>query len=161
LPGYSDPAPDRKTNLPDTCPCTPITRVFIFSIFYQAGEGINSMCSVKSYYHTALILHRLTSYILLYSLFQFIVLLVCLCREVICSFPFITYTVDISIVTEPLPSYQQFLIVGFCGYESCTRCLATASLKHTYFLRYFGPLGRMPHFSLLIRFLIQSGKRGK
>jgi hypothetical protein len=47
--------------------------------------------------------------------------------------------------------------------ESCTRCLATARLEHTYFLRYFGPLGRMPHFSLLILFLIliQSGKRGK
>jgi hypothetical protein len=71
--------------------------------------------------------------------------------------------VDISVVTEPLPSYQQFLIVAFHGYESCTRCLATAKLEHTYFIRYFGPLGRMPHFSLLILFLIlrQSGKRGK
>jgi hypothetical protein len=30
-----------------------------------------------------------------------------------------------------------------------------------YFLRYFGPLGRMPHFFLLILFLIliQSGKK--
>jgi hypothetical protein len=67
------------------------------------------------------------------------------------------------VVTEPLPSYQQFLIVGFRGYESCTRCLATAKLEHTYFLRYFGPSGRIPHFSLLILFLtlIQSGKRGK
>jgi hypothetical protein len=66
-------------------------------------------------------------------------------------------------VTEPLPSYQQFLIVGFRWYESCTRCLATAKLEHTYFLRYFGLLGRMPHFSQLILFLIliQSGKRGK
>jgi hypothetical protein len=64
---------------------------------------------------------------------------------------------------EPLPSYQQFLIVGFGGYESCTRCLATARLEHTYFLRYFGSLGRMTHFSLLILFLIliQSGKKGK
>jgi hypothetical protein len=49
----------------------------------------------------------------------------------------------------------------FRGYESCTRCLATARLKHTYVLRYFGPLGRMPHFTQLILFLIQSGKRGK
>jgi hypothetical protein len=36
-----------------------------------------------------------------------------------------------------------------------------ARLEHTYFLRYFGPLGRMPHSSLLILFLIQTGKRGK
>jgi hypothetical protein len=66
-------------------------------------------------------------------------------------------------VTEHLPSYEQLLFVGLRGYESCTRCLATASLEHTYFLRYFGPLGRMSHFSLLILFLIliQSGKRGK
>jgi hypothetical protein len=71
--------------------------------------------------------------------------------------------VDISVVTELLPSYQQFLIVGLLGYESCTRCLATAKLEHTYFLGCFGPLGRMPHFSLLILFLIliQSGKRRK
>jgi hypothetical protein len=40
-------------------------------------------------------------------------------------------------------------------------------LEHAYiypfFLRYFGHLGRMPHFSLLILFLIliKSGKRGK
>jgi hypothetical protein len=27
---------------------------------------------------------------------------------------------DISVVTEPLSSYQQFLIAGFRGYESCT-----------------------------------------
>jgi hypothetical protein len=51
--------------------------------------------------------------------------------------------------------------------ESCTRCLAMPRLEHIYiyqfFLRYFGPLGRMPHFSLPILFLIliQSGKRGK
>jgi hypothetical protein len=46
---------------------------------------------------------------------------------------------------------------------SRTRCLATARLQHTYFLRYFGPLGRMPHLFLLILLLIliQSGKRGK
>jgi hypothetical protein len=75
--------------------------------------------------------------------------------------------VDISVVTEPLPSYQQLLIAGFRGYESCTRCLAMNRLEHTYiypfFLRYFGPFGRMPHFSLLILFLIliQSGKGGK
>jgi hypothetical protein len=43
--------------------------------------------------------------------------------------------VDIAVVIEPLPSYQQFLIVGFCGYESCTPCLAMARLEHTYFLR--------------------------
>jgi hypothetical protein len=55
-----------------------------------------------------------------------------MCREVICSFPFISYAVDISLVTEPLPSYQQFPIVGFRGYESCTRCLATARLEHIY-----------------------------
>jgi hypothetical protein len=49
-------------------PCTPIPRVFIFPVFYQAGEGINSMCSVKSYCnYTALILHQLASCILLYS----------------------------------------------------------------------------------------------
>jgi hypothetical protein len=67
-PGYSDPAPDRKTDLPDTCPCTPIPRVFISPNFYQAAEEMNSICSVKSYCnHTALILHRLTSCILLYS----------------------------------------------------------------------------------------------
>jgi hypothetical protein len=47
--------------------------------------------------------------------------------------------VDISVVTEPFPSYQQFLIVVFRGYKSCTRCLAMARLEHTYFLRYFGP----------------------
>jgi hypothetical protein len=72
-------------------------------------------------------------------------------------------TVDISVVTEPLPSYQQFFIVGFRRYELCTRCLATAKLQNTYLLRYFGPLGRIPRFSLLILFLIliQSGKRGK
>jgi hypothetical protein len=58
--------------------------------------------------------------------------------------------VDISVVTEPLPRYQQFLIVGFRGYESCTRCVAMPRLEHTYFLGYFGPMGRMPHFSLLI-----------
>jgi hypothetical protein len=29
--------------------------------------------------------------------------------------------------------------------ESCTRCMATARLEHTYFLRYFGPFVRMPH----------------
>jgi hypothetical protein len=71
--------------------------------------------------------------------------------------------VDIFVVTEPLPSYEQFLIVGFRGYESCTRCLATARLEHIYFLKYFGPLGRMPHLSLLILFLIltQSDKREK
>jgi hypothetical protein len=67
----------------------------------------------------------------------------------------------ISVVTEPLPSYQQFHIVGFRGYKSCTRCLATTRLERTYFLRCFGPLGRMLHFSLLKLFLIQSGKRGK
>jgi hypothetical protein len=69
----------------------------------------------------------------------------------------------VAVVTEPLPSYQQILIVCFCGYESCTCCLATAMLEHTYFLRYFGPLGKMPYFSLFILFLIliQSGKRGK
>jgi hypothetical protein len=67
----------------------------------------------------------------------------------------------VAVFTEPLPSYQQFLIAGFRGYESCTCCLATVKLEHTYFLRYFGPLGRMPHFSLLIIFLIfiQSGKK--
>jgi hypothetical protein len=66
-------------------------------------------------------------------------------------------------VTEQLPRYQQFLIVGFRGYESCTRCLALARLEYTYFLRHFGPLGRMPHFSLLMLFLIliEIGKRGK
>jgi hypothetical protein len=32
---------------------------------------------------------------------------------------------------------------------------------YPFFLRYFGLLGRMPHFSLLKLFLIQSGKRGK
>jgi hypothetical protein len=71
--------------------------------------------------------------------------------------------VNISVVTEPLPSYQQFLIVCFHGYESRTHCLATARLEHTYFLRYFGRLGRMPHFFLLILFVIfiQSDKRGK
>jgi hypothetical protein len=68
---------------------------------------------------------------------------------------------DIFVVMEPLPSYQQFPIVGFRGCETCTQCLAMARLGHTHFLRYFGPLGRMPHFSLLILFLIQSGKRGK
>jgi hypothetical protein len=38
-----------------------------------------------------------------------------------------------------------------------------ARLEHAYFLRYFGPSGRMPHLSLLILFLIliQWGKRGK
>jgi hypothetical protein len=47
--------------------------------------------------------------------------------------------------------------------ESCTRCLATTRLEHTYFFRYFGLLVRMSHFSLLILFLIltQSGKREK
>jgi hypothetical protein len=63
------------------------------------------------------------------------------------------------VVTEPLSSYLQFLIVGLRGYEPCTRCLATARLEHAYFLIYFGPMGRMPHLSRLI--LIQSGKRGK
>jgi hypothetical protein len=49
-------------------PFTPIPRVFIFPIVYQSGEEMNSICSVKSYCnHTALILHRLTSCILLYS----------------------------------------------------------------------------------------------
>jgi hypothetical protein len=69
----------------------------------------------------------------------------------------------VAVVTELLPSDQQFLTVGSRGCESCTRCLATARLEHTYFLRYFGPLGRMLHFSLCILFLIliQSGKRGK
>jgi hypothetical protein len=66
---------------------------------------------------------------------------------------------------EPLPSYQQFPIVDFRGYESCTRCLAMPRLEHIYiypfFFRYFGPFGRMSHFSLPILFLIQSGKRGK
>jgi hypothetical protein len=33
-------------------------------------------------------------------------------------------------VTEPLPSYQQCLIVGFRGYELYTRCLATARFEH-------------------------------
>jgi hypothetical protein len=77
--------------------------------------------------------------------------------------PLSIVAVDTSVIMEPLPSYQQFLNVGFRGYESCTCCLAMARLEHTYFLRYFGPLGRMPHFSLLILFLIliQSGKRGK
>jgi hypothetical protein len=51
--------------------------------------------------------------------------------------------------------------------ESCTHCLAMPRLEHTYiypfFLIYFGPLGRMPHFTLFIIFLIliQSDKRGK
>jgi hypothetical protein len=60
----------------------------------------------------------------------------------------------VAVDTEPLPTYQQFLIVGFHGYESCTRCLATARLEHTYILRYFGPFGWMPYFSLLTLFLI-------
>jgi hypothetical protein len=119
--GYSDPAPDRKTDLTDTCPCTPITRVFIFSVFYQAGEWMNSTCSVKSYCnHTELIPHRLTSCLLLYSQSQFVVLLACLCHKVICSFPFITYAInsciDISMVTE-----QQLLVC-------CYACHIAASL---------------------------------
>jgi hypothetical protein len=62
-----------------------------------------------------------------------------------------------------IASYEQFRVFGFRGYESCSRCFATGRLEHTYFLRYFGPLGRMSHSSLLILFLIliQSGKRGK
>jgi hypothetical protein len=54
-------------------------------------------------------------------------------------------------------------LLVFRGYESCTRCLAIARLEHTYFLRYFGPLGRMSHFSRLVLFLIfiQSDKIGK
>jgi hypothetical protein len=49
-------------------PFTPIPRVFIFPTVYQSGEGVNSNGSVKSYSnHTVLILHRLTSCILLYS----------------------------------------------------------------------------------------------
>jgi hypothetical protein len=64
--------------------------------------------------------------------------------------------VDISVVMEPLSSYQQFLIVGFHGYEKCTRCLAMPRLEHTYiypFLhRYFGPLGRMPRFQALPKY---------
>jgi hypothetical protein len=56
------------TDLHDICSCTAIIRVFIFPIFYQAGEGINSMCSVKFYRnHTALIPHRPASCILLYT----------------------------------------------------------------------------------------------
>jgi hypothetical protein len=89
-------------------------------------------------------------------------------REAVCSFPSITSAINccrkyISVVSEPLPSYQQFLTVSFRGYESRIRCLATARLEHTHFLRYFGPLGRIPHFSLLILFLIliQSGITGK
>jgi hypothetical protein len=35
-------------------------------------------------------------------------------------------------VMEPLPSYQQFLIVGFRGYELCARCLAMSRLAYTY-----------------------------
>jgi hypothetical protein len=51
---------------PDIPALTP--RVFIFPIVYQSGEEMNSIGSVKSYCnHTALILHRLTSCILLYS----------------------------------------------------------------------------------------------
>jgi hypothetical protein len=64
--------------------------------------------------------------------------------------------------TGPYPEpYQSSLLISAA--ESCSRCLATARLEHTYFLRYFGPLGRIPHLSLLILFLIliQSGKRGK
>jgi hypothetical protein len=41
-------------------------------------------------------------------------------------------------------NYQVFIIVGFQGYESCSRCPAMAMLEHTYFLRYFSPLVRMP-----------------
>jgi hypothetical protein len=66
------------------------------------------------------------------------------------SIPRSIVAIDISVVTEPLHSQQQFLIVGFRGYESYIRCLATARLEHTYILKYFGPLSRMPHFSLLI-----------
>jgi hypothetical protein len=120
-PGYSDPAPDRKTDLPDTCPCTPIPRVCLFPNFYQAGEGMNSMCSVKSY-------PALPGYLFI---------------------PRSIVAIDISVVTEPLPSS---LLVS--ADESCTRCLATVRLEYTYFLRYFVPLGRMPHFSLLILFHI-------
>jgi hypothetical protein len=137
-------------DLPDICLCTPLPRVFIFPIFYQAGEGINSMCSVKSYCkHTTLILHRLTS-----------------CAS--------AAKLSVAFLLYPTPSIypclrnrclaiNKFLIVGFRRYESCTRCLATVRLEHTYFLRYFGPLCRMSHFSLLILFLIliQSDKRGK
>jgi hypothetical protein len=89
----------------------------------------------------------------------------CLCREVICSFHFITYAVDISLVTEPLPSYQQFLIVGFRGYESCTRCLATARLEHTYLLRYFGPFGQnvtfLPAYTLPYTYSIRKKREMK
>jgi hypothetical protein len=48
-------------------------------------------------------------------------------------------------VTEPLPSYQQFLSVGFRGYESCTHCLATARLEHT-FPQLFQPFGQNATF---------------
>jgi hypothetical protein len=56
-------------DLPDICPCTThIPQVFTSPIFYQAGEGMSSMCSVKSYCnHTALILNQLTSCFLVYS----------------------------------------------------------------------------------------------
>jgi hypothetical protein len=86
--------------------------------------------------------------------------------RVFITFHFITSAINCcrrSVVMELLHSYQQFFIVRFRGYESWTRCLATARPKHTYFLKYFGPLGRMSHFSLLILFLIliQSGKRRK
>jgi hypothetical protein len=46
---------------------------------------------------------------------------------------------------EPLSSYQQFLIVGFHGYESCTRCLATATLEHI-FPKTFRPFGHNSTF---------------
>jgi hypothetical protein len=45
---------------------------------------------------------------------------------------FSSFPCEISIITEPLPSYQQFLTVGVRGYESSTRCLAMARLEHTY-----------------------------
>jgi hypothetical protein len=85
-----------------------------------------------------------------------------LCDQLLPGYLFIPRSI-VAMVTEPLPSYQQFIIAGFREYESWTHCLETARLEHTYFLKYFGPLGRMPHFSLLILILIhiQSSKSGK
>jgi hypothetical protein len=84
--------------------------------------------------------------------------------EAVCSFPFITSAINCCRHIYPwlrnrcLAINNSSLLVS--ADESCTRCLATVRLEHTYFLRYFGPLGRLRHFSLLFLILIQSVKEG-
>jgi hypothetical protein len=78
----------------------------------------------------------------------------------------LSYHADVGLLADSpaFPGYIMDSTIPHCCFPRIWviyPLLATSRLEHTYFLRYFGPLGRMTHFSLLILFLLQSRKRGK